>query len=213
MNPRARRVGPVGPAPAVLVGRVVLVEPDRVRAHLTITRLPTTGMSGADLCRIDMRDVPVAQEDLVAAQSERPSLRDGFMAINGVFERYRPVVAALALGNARGMLERLARHGQANAFASEFRSHAALIAALADVCADGMRGQAKGHRISEIKYQAVAFSDALVARIPRDAPAVMLTDPLLRRKMRDAKGFEYMEGTSNIHVLNAYRAYVAGVAS
>mgnify|MGYP000489408015 CR=1 FL=1 len=58
----------------------------------------------------------------------------------------------------------------------EFRSHAALIAALADVCADGMRGQAKGHRISEIKYQAVAFSDALVARIPRDAPAVMLTD-------------------------------------
>ena len=192
---------------------LVLIEPDRVRAHLTITRLPTTGMSGADLCRIDMRDVPVAQEDLVAAQSERPSLRDGFMAINGVFERYRPVVAALALGNARGMLERLARHGQANAFASEFRSHAALIAALADVCADGMRGQAKGHRISEIKYQAVAFSDALVARIPRDAPAVMLTDPLLRRKMRDAKGFEYMEGTSNIHVLNAYRAYVAGVAS
>ncbi|WP_293577451.1 acyl-CoA dehydrogenase family protein [Phaeobacter sp.] len=190
---------------------LVLLEPQKLHAHLEITRLPTTGMSGADLCRLDLRDVPVAQVDLVAAQSERPTLRDGFMAINGVFERYRPVVAALALGNARGMLERLERHGQASAFADAFRSHAALIAALADVCAEAMRGQPKSHRISEIKYQAVAFSDALVARIAREAPAVMLTDALLRRKMRDAKGFEYMEGTSNIHALNAFRTYVAEV--
>jgi diaminopimelate decarboxylase len=190
---------------------LVLIEPEKLRAHLEITRLPTSGMSGADLCRLELRDVPVTEADLVAAQSERPTLRDGFMAINGVFERYRPVVAALALGNARGMLERLERHGQASAFGDAYRSHAALIAALAEVCASAMRGQPKSHRISEIKYQAVAFSDALVARIAREAPAAMLTDPLLRRKMRDAKGFEYMEGTSNIHVLNAFRAYVAEV--
>jgi len=192
---------------------LVLIEPARVADHLTITRLPTTGMSGADLCRVEIRDLPVAPEDLIAAQSAQPSLRDGFMAINGVFERYRPVVAALALGNARGMLDRLTRHGQGAAFAGEFRRHSALIAALAEVLADSMRGRPRGHRISEIKFQAVAFSDALAARITRDAPAAMLADPLLRRKMRDAKGFEYMEGTSNIHVLNAYRAYVAGVPS
>ncbi|MCG7626764.1 acyl-CoA dehydrogenase family protein [Epibacterium sp. MM17-32] len=192
---------------------LVLIEPEKVADHLTITRLPTTGMSGADLCRLDIHDVPVGHEDLVAAQSEKPSLRDGFMAINGVFERYRPVVAALALGNARGMLDRLSQHGQASAFAGEYRTHSALIAALAEICADGLRGRSRGHRISEVKFQAVAFSDALAARIARDAPAAMLTDPLLRRKIRDAKGFEYMEGTSNIHMLNAYRTYVAGVAS
>lgn len=109
------------------------------------------------------------------------------------------------------MLERLAKAGYADRFADAYRSHAALIARLSTVLADIQRGRPRGHRISEIKFQAVAFCDALVTRIAAEAPDAMLADITLRRKMRDAKAFEYMEGTSNIHILNAFRAYTAGV--
>lgn len=190
---------------------LVMIEPEHYPDRIGITRLPTTGMCGADLCRIDMKDLPVPGDALIAAEAERPSLRDGFVAINSVFERYRPVVAALALGNSFGMLERLAKAGYADRFADAYRGHAALIARLASVLADIERGRPRGHRISEIKFQAVAFCDALVARIAAEAPIAMLADATLRRKMRDAKAFEYMEGTSNIHILNAFRAYTAEV--
>ncbi|NIZ12596.1 acyl-CoA dehydrogenase family protein [Phaeobacter sp. HF9A] len=194
-------------------GRPALVMLDLAEAgsRVEITRLPTTGLRGADLCRIDMKDVAVTPEMVLGSDAAGTAgLRDGFMAINGVFERNRPVVAALALGNARGMLDRLKQAG-ALGFEDAEGSYRALLSRLAAVLHDYMQGRPRAHRVSEIKVQAVAFSDALVARIGAEAPDAMLSDALLRRKMRDAKAFEYMEGTSNINLMAAFRAYLAEV--
>ncbi|QBF29666.1 acyl-CoA dehydrogenase family protein [Thalassococcus sp. S3] len=191
---------------------LVMIEPQEVADYISIERLPTNGLCGADLCRLEMHDVPVTNDMLLgAASSGGGSLRDGFMAINGVFERYRPVVAALALGNARGILDRLEKASACGGFADMQTRYTALLNRLARVLEDYANGRPRSHRISELKFQAIAFSDELVMRVAAEAPGAMLSDTLLRRKMRDAKAFEYMEGTSNIHLLNAFRAYVAEV--
>ncbi|MBT9386235.1 acyl-CoA dehydrogenase family protein [Pseudooceanicola sp. CBS1P-1] len=193
---------------------LVLLEMDRLareiqNGQLGIARLPTNGLRGADLARITMERLPI-DPGMILGDGSTATLRDGFMAINGVFERNRPVVAALALGNGRGILDRLAIAG-ATGFADLERRHLALLHRLAGVLEDYAEGRPRAHRISQIKLQAVAFSDALAARIPARAPQALLADPLLRRKMRDARAFEYMEGTSSIHLLNAFRAFAAQV--
>ncbi|WP_391349664.1 acyl-CoA dehydrogenase family protein [Azospirillum sp. A23] len=190
---------------------LVMVEPSRADEHVRIERLSSLGLRGADLCRIAFTDFPVTPDMILG--DGRPSLRDGFMAINAVFERNRPVVAALALGVGRGILDHLAGEpGLQEQFHDLGISHAALLRRLAGVIDAYERGRPKSHDISLIKMQAVAFADTVVERVFSHCPARLLRDPHLRRKCRDAKAFEYMEGASNIHALNAFRSYVAGVA-
>lgn len=190
---------------------LIIIEPHRWAEHITIERLKTVGLRGADLCRITLTDFPVTDE-MILGDGGR-TLRDGFMAINGVFERNRPMVAALALGTGLGILDLLLDESELSEEFNDLRlSHAALLIQLARVVEAYERGRPKAHDISMVKMQAVAFADNVVERVFAQAPRRLLRDTELRRRCRDAKAFEYMEGTSNIHVLNAYRAYTAGVA-
>ncbi|MGL6209187.1 MAG: acyl-CoA dehydrogenase family protein, partial [Paracoccaceae bacterium] len=90
--------------------------------------------------------------------------------------------------------------------------HKALLGQLAGVVAAYEGGRPRAHDISLIKMQAVAFADKVVERVYEVAGTSLLTNATLRRHCRDAKAFEYMEGTSNIHALGAFRSYVAGMA-
>ncbi|MGD9918241.1 MAG: acyl-CoA dehydrogenase family protein [Paenirhodobacter sp.] len=194
-------------------GRPVLVmlDPHAAPETVAIERLPTTGLRGADLCRLTFTDTPVG-EDMVLGAAER-SLRDGFMAINGVFERNRPMVAALALGSGRGLLDRLERlPGQAGRFEALRASHLALLRQLARVIDAYEAGRPKLAEISRVKMQAVAFADRVAETAFVQMPAEVLADPDLARRCRDLKAFEYMEGTTHIQMLNAFRSYTAGVA-
>lgn len=195
-------------------GRSVLVMIDREHhgQHLTIERLPAFGLRGADLCRLVVEDLPL-EPDMILGDG-RLSLQDGFVAINDVFERNRPVVAALALGTGCGILDHLseAKPGIEPRLADMRLRHAALLRRLETVLAAYEAGRPKTQEISLIKLQAVAFADQVVERaFSLDCSAQLMMDPVLRRKTRDAKAFEYMEGATNIHVLNAFRSYVSGV--
>jgi diaminopimelate decarboxylase len=190
---------------------LAMVEPKRWPDHVRIDRLKTVGLRGADLCRITFTDFPVSRE-MILGDDER-SLRDGFMSISGVFERNRPMVAALALGSGRGILDRLDSEPK---LAGQFRdlrlTHTALLRQLARVIDAYEQRRPKAHEISAIKLQAVAFADRVVERVYDAGSVLLLSDQILRRRCRDLKAFEYMEGTTNIHTLNAYRSYTAGVA-
>mgnify|MGYP006213682005 CR=1 FL=1 len=75
-------------------------------------------------------------------------------------------------------------------------------------------GETMGLAPGQIDYlnrEAVAFAEKVVEAAFEAAPAIMLADPELCRRARDVKAFEYMEGTTNIQTLNAYRSYTAGV--
>ncbi|MGH0003888.1 acyl-CoA dehydrogenase family protein [Pseudovibrio ascidiaceicola] len=190
---------------------LVMIEPHFAPDAIQIDRMKTSGMAGADLCRITLTDFPVEPEMILG--SKQRSLRDGFMSINGVFERIRPMVAAMALGVGRGILDLVASDAVDRAQIEDlFLTHSALLRQLAKVVEAYEQGRPKSHEISLIKMQAVTFADAVVKRVPVVAPTLMLRDPELRRRCRDVKAFEYMEGTSNIHMMNAYRGYTAGVA-
>lgn len=193
-------------------GRPVLVmlEPKAAPDTVQIERLPTAGLRGADLCRLTFTDTPV-DESMILSGNGR-SLRDGLMSIGGVFERNRPMVAALALGSGRGILEQLeAKPGLANSFGALRLGHTALLRQLARVIEAQEAGRPKLAEISRVKMQAVAFAENVVDIAFQQAPAAMLADPELCRRARDVKAFEYMEGTTHIHMLNAYRSYTAGV--
>lgn len=194
-------------------GRPVLVmlDPHAAPETVQIDRLPTTGLRGADLCRLTFTDTPVA-EDMILSSGDGRSLRDGLMSIGGVFERNRPMVAALALGSGRGILDLLeAKPGLAGRFGALRLGHTALLRQLARVIAAQEAGRPKLAEISRVKMQAVAFAEKVVEAAFESAPAIMLADPELCRRARDVKAFEYMEGTTNIQTLNAYRSYTAGV--
>lgn len=90
-------------------------------------------------------------------------------------------------------------------------SHTALLVQLVKVIHAQENRRPKVQDISKVKMQAVSFVDQVVRRITDQDPMRFLQDAELRRRCRDVKAFEYMEGTSNIHLLNAYRSYTAGV--
>ncbi|WP_320203667.1 acyl-CoA dehydrogenase family protein [Agrobacterium rosae] len=191
---------------------LVLIEPDKYASYIKIERLPTLGLRGADLCRITINDLPV--DDAMILGDGLASLRDGFLAINDVFERNRPIVAALALGTGRGILDHVG--ATAPAAARSLRDlelrHAALLRRLAAVLDAYESGHPKTQDISLIKLQAVAFVDEVVRRaLSLSSSADLMMDPGFRKRTRDAKAFEYMEGATNIHAMNAFRSYVAGM--
>jgi diaminopimelate decarboxylase len=191
---------------------LVLIEPAKCGSHVEIERLPTFGLRGADLCHIIVDDLPV--DEAMILGDGAVSLRDGFLAINDVFERNRPIVAALALGTGRGILDHVGATSRAAARSLcdlELR-HSALLKRLAAVLDAYENGYPKTQDISLIKLQAVAFVDEVVQRVfSLSSPAELMMSPTLRKRTRDAKAFEYMEGAANIHAMNAFRSYVAGM--
>ncbi|MGL6211291.1 MAG: acyl-CoA dehydrogenase family protein, partial [Paracoccaceae bacterium] len=137
---------------------LVMVDVARFDRHIRVERLETSGLAGADLCRVTFTDLPVDPSMILGDGG--PSLRDGFMAINGVFERNRPVVAAIALGAGRGILDMLRSNQRVFAdFEDLDLGHKALLGQLAGVVAAYEGGRPRAHDISLIKMQAVAFAD------------------------------------------------------
>ncbi|APG46791.1 acyl-CoA dehydrogenase family protein [Phaeobacter porticola] len=189
---------------------LVMIAPSDAPDCVKIERLGTNGLRGADLCQMTLTDFPVTQ-DMILGSGGR-SLRDGFMAINGVFERNRPMVAAMALGSGRGLIELMLEDPtRLPAYQDLLASHTALLVQLVKVIRAQENRRPKVQDISKVKMQAVSFVDQVVRRITDQDPMRFLQDAELRRRCRDVKAFEYMEGTSNIHLLNAYRSYTAGV--
>ncbi|AHD09784.1 acyl-CoA dehydrogenase family protein [Phaeobacter gallaeciensis] len=190
---------------------LVMIRPSDAPECVKIERLSTNGLRGADLCQMTLRDFPVTR-DMILGSGGR-SLRDGFMAINGVFERNRPMVAAMALGSGRGLIELMLEDpARLPSYQDLLARHTALLVQLVGVIQAQVSGRPRVQDISRVKMQAVSFVDEVVRRITDQDPMRFLCDAELRRRCRDVKAFEYMEGTSNIHLLNAYRSYAAGVS-
>ena len=121
------------------------------------------------------------------------------------------MVGAMALGAARGLLGALERAGvPARALARYKLEHAALWRRMRDLALRYERSRLRGDEASLFKLHATRFAERVARTIPALLPAAAcVSSPLLRKKYRDVFAFEYMEGTSNIQLLNAYRQYVA----
>jgi diaminopimelate decarboxylase len=188
---------------------LVMIEPGRVPDRITCEPLPVCGLAGAGLSRLLIRDCPIGADDVIGA--DRRSLRNGLNGIQYVFERHRPMVGAMALGAARGLLDALECAGvPAEALALYKLEHAALYELMMRVAVSYEERRLRGHQASLFKIQATRFAERVAHSVPALlSPSRLISSALLRKKYRDIFAFEYMEGTSNIQFLNAYRAYVA----
>ena len=188
-------------------GRPVLVIVDRDMAGDTmrVTPLEQTGLAGAGLCRIEFDSVAVTDDAILARNSRIPAM----MALAAVFERHRPMVGAMSLGTARAILD-LTAAATERPCRSLLLQHAHLCREMTALGRAFGEGRTDIHAISQFKRQATALASNAVAESLAAAPGLVVESARLRRLIRDAGAFEYMEGTSNIHRLNGYRAYLAG---
>jgi alkylation response protein AidB-like acyl-CoA dehydrogenase len=125
------------------------------------------------------------------------------------------MVGAMALGAARGLVSALERAGvPAGALASYKLEHAALYRLMMRVARNYEQSRPCGTEASLFKVQATRFAERVARSVPTRVPLkALMASPLLRKKYRDVFAFEYMEGTSNMQVLNAYRHFVASRAN
>ncbi|WP_432828448.1 acyl-CoA dehydrogenase family protein [Dactylosporangium sp. CA-092794] len=199
-----RRPGPLG------IG-AVLLETDR--PGFTGVPLETLGLRGLQLSELQMRDVPLTDDDLLGR--DRSATRQGMWAAVRTFNRYRPVVSALALGVAQAAYDYAVEHGTRSTkdgrlagFAERLNGTRTLILAAAR-SAD--RDAADGTLASAAKIRATRLAEELsIAAVDCFGPGARWDHPLLDKYVRDARAFEFMEGTSTIQRLNLAQAYLSG---
>ncbi|MEZ8273201.1 acyl-CoA dehydrogenase family protein [Vibrio splendidus] len=190
--------------------RLVVVEPSSVSAQFKVTPLQTYGLVGTGLSEITMTNVPIEEHQLLG--NDELGLRQGMNAISHVFEKHRPLVASMALGTAHALLTQLQRHGCKGLHSYWMRYHAMYQFMLK--IGEDFQEKAKVHQTSMLKAKACAFVESVALLAPKLLPTeVWLTSPTLQKRYRDAFAFEYMEGTSNIHRLNAFRSFTTSMGA
>lgn len=189
--------------------KLVICDAHRI-GDLDIKRLPMHGLAAADLSEIIAENVEINPKDILG-HGVPVGLRDGFFAMNRVFERYRPIVCAQAIGNARGILDMMKRIGVSDHLIQPYLiRHKVFLARLDQIANTYLSSGLTQHETSYLKHDAINFSNDVVQAAVRYIPSTdLFQTPRLLKKLRDAKGYEYMEGTSNIHLIQSFPNFAA----
>ena len=188
--------------------RLVMVFPEGRTGPLQRELLDTFGLAGAALTRLTMTNLSVKEDDILG--HERRGLQQGLNALSKVFERHRPMVAAMALGTTYGLLKALeTRPLPATAqhwIACQWRKYHVLFQQMLALAEGYRTGQQQYASTSRLKLSATRLAEETASHLPHWlATEDWLEETFLRKRYRDSFAFEYMEGTSNIHLLNSFR--------
>lgn len=169
--------------------------------------LDMVGLRGARLSEIRLTGVPVPADLLLG--THRTPARRGLWGALRAFNHMRVQVAAMAVGTGLALhgLVRDSRPSAAGAEEMAGRLEACRHLVYAAGAAVDREPDAKG-----LPSAAKLTATRLAVRVSRWAaaalgPAALAEDPLLEKWIRDAFGFEFMEGTTNIqrqHVAKAH---------
>ncbi|MFJ4389505.1 acyl-CoA dehydrogenase family protein [Pseudomonas soli] len=192
--------------------RLVMVFPEAAEPTLQRDSLATVGLAGAGLTRLTFKEHRIEEEDILG--HDRRELLQGLNSLSLVFERHRPMVAAMALGTTFGLLTALSVRPLPTAarrwVARLWRKYRAIYQQMLTLAEGYSNGQHQHALTSQLKRNATRLVEETACLLPhwlnRDD---WLEDHLLRKRYRDSFAFEYMEGTSNIHLLNSWRPPVA----
>jgi alkylation response protein AidB-like acyl-CoA dehydrogenase len=200
------RPGPLG-IEAVLV--------DTAREGFAAEPLEMVGLRGARIAELRFDGMPVDPDAVLGAGL--PASRRGLWAAVMTFNRLRPAVGAAALGVAeaacdyvRAERRQLADH-EAELLRDLYDRLAAtrqlLYEAALTVDADPRRGALA----SAAKLHAVRLAERCTLTAAMFlGPGSLLEHPLLEKWLRDARGFEFMEGTSTMQKLNVFAGLQKG---
>jgi alkylation response protein AidB-like acyl-CoA dehydrogenase len=186
----------------------VLVDPDR--PGFTGELLPSLGLRGARISRLRFDDVHVPNESVLGAHL--PASRRGLHAAMRILYRFRPGIAAMALGCAQAACDYLVRERPALPKSGRTRLEnlldrvAAVRLLIHRVAADIDRGAVNVHRIGAVKAQGARLAEEstlLAAELL--GPASLIEHPWLEKACRDVRAFEIMEGTANLQRLSVFQ--------
>ncbi|HVX44953.1 MAG TPA: acyl-CoA dehydrogenase family protein, partial [Mycobacteriales bacterium] len=176
---------------------------------------PTIGLRGAQICAISLDEVPVTPEQVLGRHLSRS--RRGLWSGVQMFNRLRPGVAAIALGIARAAHEYVGAHRRLGPGTDRDRHEqigrriegTRQLIWRAGIAVDA--DPANGFLASAAKARAARLAeDATRAALACFGTAAAFEHPLLDKLARDARGVEFMEGTSNIQRLNVFQGVVQG---
>jgi alkylation response protein AidB-like acyl-CoA dehydrogenase len=194
-------------APGPLGINAFVIEPHKVKG-LTAHPLPLTGCRGGNLARLVLDDVFVPHDALLGPHlktTERFSL-----SASATFDALRPCVGAIAVGIARGVLDKADSAGLLRRSADYLRLARArrhlegLRRSLQSVCVHFDSGKRASRTAGLLKSVATNRAEAIVADvITRSEPAAFVSHFWLSKAWRDIKAFEYTDGTTHIHLLNS----------
>ncbi|WP_207914157.1 acyl-CoA dehydrogenase family protein [Micromonospora sp. KC213] len=177
--------------------------------------LPTVGLRGARISRLRFQDVFVAPQDLLGAH--RPPSRRGLYGATYILYRFRPGIAAMAIGCAQAACDYLRTHRR-----SLPRRDGDRLDGIEDrIAAVRHRTYAVAADIDAgtVDVAAIGAVKARAARVAEDAtrlvaellgPASLLEHPWLEKVYRDVRAFELMEGTTNLHALAVFQSLLRG---
>jgi alkylation response protein AidB-like acyl-CoA dehydrogenase len=191
----------------------VLLETSTAGFHAEV--IDTIGLRGGCLSAVRLDSVAVPAAQLLGPHL--PPSRRGMWAFTQTFNLLRPGVAAIALGIARAAYEyilanrqSLSRHedhdvDRLRRYLDATRALVHHAAAAADARpTDGYLASAAKLRAVQLAEHASELACAMLG------PGARLNHPLLDKIVRDVRGIEFVEGTSNMQKLNLFQSTLVG---
>lgn len=188
---------------------------DKSIRGFTAKPLDTMGVRGVQLSHLTFDACQLEEHDIIGRHLS-PTKRGLWGALQ-TFHRMRPGVAALALGVAQAAFDYVRE--QRSFFKErekleleqiEMRLHALrsmIRSAAAEIDADVQKGYLAS--LSKIRAGALA-EEATELALDLMGPGSMHEHPFLNKWYRDARAFEFMEGTTSIQKINVFQAYANG---
>jgi alkylation response protein AidB-like acyl-CoA dehydrogenase len=201
-------------APGPLGIEAVLVDTDAPGFHAEL--IPTVGMRGVRISAITMDHVRVERAQILGFDTRKPSRR-GLIGAIQTLQRFRPVLTGTAVGLCRAVLDHVRARRPGLSGAGRWRL------AEAQDRLDAVRqrnyavaesvdaGRIRPDRIAGVKTRAAELAEhCTLLAADLLGPAALLEDPVLNKLYRDARAFEFMEGTGHIQRLAVFQGVLKG---
>jgi alkylation response protein AidB-like acyl-CoA dehydrogenase len=172
--------------------------------------LPIVGLRGVRISELVFDGLPV-EPDMILGLDRRPSRR-GFLGAMETLTRYRPSLAAMAVGVADAVVDYV--RAASTALSTAARERVADLAGRVAVARRRVRevaaaldaGQPDPHRISAAKLVATRLAEeSTLLAVDLLGPTALLEHPWLDKTYRDVRAFEFMEGAGDIHRLMVFQ--------
>jgi acyl-CoA dehydrogenase len=180
--------------------------------------IPTSGLRAARLSALSFTDVPIPANRVLG--HHLPASRRGMRGVVRTFNQLRPGVAALAVGVAGAALDYVRANRRT---LSSMQQHELQVLQMRITAARELVYRAamavdadpdNGSLGSAAKARAAALVEQATLLAPRFFGAgARLEHPMIDKLARDARGFEFMEGTSNVQKLTLFQGYIKGKVS
>ncbi|OGO92646.1 MAG: hypothetical protein A3F10_00345 [Coxiella sp. RIFCSPHIGHO2_12_FULL_42_15] len=191
----------------------ILITPEEMSAstvHLERTHLKMFGLCGARLSHLKFNDFSIPKENILGAHLK--STERGMMAVMKTFNRMRPVVAALALGQAQAIIDYLQTNFYFNKTKFKFLQilNSEILSTRrflyhAAKCID--QDPMNSFPASAAKSKSTALVEKILSVALDFVDVEWVEHPFLLKWHRDVYGYEYMEGTSHIQLKQVYQSY------